>query len=88
MTRMLRRILPSGLGGLAGLACALCCVVPVLLVALVLSGAGWAWFGRILPGIAVLLAAATGLAWWWARRRPAPATECSGDDGACACGAA
>ncbi|NES14991.1 MULTISPECIES: hypothetical protein [Micromonospora] len=79
----LRRLLPTGLGGLTGLACALCCAVPLLLTAGVLGGAGWAWFGRVLPGIAVALAAATALAWWWARRRPAHATGCAA--GACSC---
>jgi mercuric ion transport protein len=57
---VLRRVLPSGLGGLAGLACALCCVVPVLVGAGVLGGAGWVAFGRILPGVAVALAAGPG----------------------------
>jgi mercuric ion transport protein len=78
----LRRLLPSGLGGLTGLACALCCIVPLLLAAGVLGGAGWAYLGQIMPGIALALAAATGLAWWWARRRT-HRPSCGG--GACSC---
>lgn len=75
MMDRLRRILPGGLGGLTGLACALCCVVPILLAAGVVGGAGWAALGRVLPGVAVALAAATALAWWWSnRRRTAHAT--------------
>jgi hypothetical protein len=80
----LRRSLPTSLGGLAGLACALCCAIPLLLTAGVLGGAGWALLGQILPGIAVALAAATVLAWWWGRRRPAHANGCSGGDCSCA----
>lgn len=80
----LRRILRSGLGGLAGLACALCCAIPLLLAAGILGGTGWGALGQILPGVAVALAAATALAWWWNRRRPAHASGCSGGD--CSCG--
>lgn len=79
----LRRLLPSSLGGLTGLACALCCAIPLLLAAGVLGGAGWAYAGRILPGVAMALAAATGLVWWWARRRPAHADGCAGGDCSC-----
>ncbi len=61
---VLRRFLPSGLGGLAGLACALCCVIPLLLAAGILGGTTWALLGQILPGIALGLAALTGLAFW------------------------
>jgi len=78
-----RRYLPRGLGGLTGLACALCCVIPFLLTAGMLGGTGFAVLGRILPGIAVALGAATGLAYWWARRRTANTTDCAGD--ACTC---
>lgn len=67
-----RRTVPAGLTGLAGIAGAACCVLPVLLAAGVLGGAGWATAGRIMPGVAVALAAAAGLAWWrLARRRRA-----------------
>ena len=83
MTNNVRRILPGSLGGLTGLACALCCLIPVLLGAGVLGGAGWAVLGQILPGVAVALAAVTGLAWWWAKRRPAHARGCAGGDCAC-----
>ena len=83
MTRMLRRVLPTGLGGLAGLACALCCAIPLLLLAGVGSGTGWAVFGQILPGVAVALVALAALAWWWAKRRPAHAAGCSAADGEC-----
>jgi hypothetical protein len=79
----LRKLLPGGLGSLTGVACALCCAVPLLLAAGLLGGAGWAFLGQILPGIAVALAAATGLAWWWAKRRPAHAAQCAG--GTCTC---
>jgi mercuric ion transport protein len=79
----MRRLLPSSLGGLTGLACALCCAIPLLLGAGVLGGTGWAFLGQILPGIAVALAALTALAFWWAKRRPAHATGCSG--GSCSC---
>ena len=81
--KTLRRLLPGGLGGLTGLACALCCAIPLLLAAGILGGAGWAFLGQVLPGVAVVLAAATALAWWWARRRPAHASGCSG--GGCSC---
>jgi hypothetical protein len=81
--KTLRRLLPGSLGGLTGLACALCCAIPLLLAAGILGGAGWAFLGQVLPGVAVVLAAATALAWWWARRRPAHASGCSG--GACSC---
>jgi mercuric ion transport protein len=79
----LRRLLPASLGGLTGLACALCCAIPLLLAAGILGGAGWAFLGQILPGIALALAAATALTWWWAKRRPAHAAGCSG--GSCSC---
>lgn len=81
---MLRRLLPASLGGLTGLACALCCAIPLLLTAGILGGAGWAVLGQILPGIAIALFAATALTWWWAKRRPAHATGCSGS-GDCSC---
>ncbi len=81
----LRRLLPGSLTGLTGLACALCCLIPLLLAAGLLGGAGWAVLGQIMPGIALALAAVTGLAWWWARRRT-HATGCAGGD--CSCGAA
>lgn len=80
----LRRLLPTGLGGLTGLACALCCAIPVLLAAGLVGGAGWAFLGQILPGLAIALAAATALAWWWSRRRPAHADGCAGGDCNCA----
>ncbi|MCP2323269.1 mercuric ion transport protein [Hamadaea flava] len=76
----LRKVLPGSLGSLAGLACLLCCAIPFLLAAGVLGGAGWAALGQILPGIALVLAAAAGLAWWWARQRPAHAAGCAGGD--------
>jgi mercuric ion transport protein len=79
----LRRIMPGGLAGLAGVACVACCVIPFLLAAGVLGGAGWAAAGRIMPGIAVALAAVAGGAWWWASRRR-HASGCSGDG--CSCG--
>ncbi len=78
--RTLRRFLPGSLGGLTGVACVLCCVIPLLLAAGILGGAGWAFAGQILPGVAVTMAAATGLAWWWAKRRPAHAAGCAGGD--------
>jgi hypothetical protein len=77
-----RRVLPTGLTGLAGVACAACCAIPLLLAAAVLGGAGWAAFGRVLPGVTVVLAAAAG-AWWWATRRR-HASGCAGGD--CSCG--
>jgi hypothetical protein len=67
--RLLGRTLPPGLAGLAGVACILCCLVPVLFAAGVVGGAGWVAFGRILPAIAVALAAGAGLSWWALRRR-------------------
>jgi len=79
-----RRILPSGLTGLAGIACAACCAIPLLLAVGVLSGAGWAAAGRIMPGVAVALAAAAGIAWWWVARRRRHGDGCSG--GNCSCG--
>jgi mercuric ion transport protein len=82
VSRGVRRLLPSGLGGLTALACVLCCVVPILLAAGVLSGVGWAVAGRVLPGVAVALAAATGLAWWLSRRR-VHQPDCPG--GSCSC---
>jgi mercuric ion transport protein len=81
--KTMRRVLPGGLGGLTGVACALCCAIPLLLAAGVLGGAGWALLGRVLPGVAVALAAATALAWWWAKRRPAHAAGCGGGDCSC-----
>lgn len=75
--------MPGGLTGLAGVACAACCVLPLLLAAGVLGGAGWAAAGRIMPGIAVALAAVAGGAWWWASRRR-HAGGCSGEG--CSCG--
>jgi mercuric ion transport protein len=83
VTRLPRRILPTGLGSLAGLACAACCVLPLLLAAGVLGGTGWAAAGRYLPGVALGLVATAGLAWWWARRRRVHATGCAG--GGCSC---
>ncbi len=80
---MIRKLLPGSLSGLTGLACALCCAIPLLLAAGILGGAGWAWFGQILPGVTVALAALTGLAFWRMRRRPAHSTGCAG--GACYC---
>jgi len=76
----LRRLLPGGLGGLTGLVCALCCAVPFLLAAGVVGGAGWALFGKVLPGVAIALGAATALAWWWwwARRPPARPRDADG----------
>ncbi len=82
--RTLRRLLPASLGGLTGLACALCCAIPLLLAAGILGGAGWAWLGQILPGVAVALGAATALAWWWAQHRRGHAVGCSGGDCSCA----
>jgi mercuric ion transport protein len=79
----LRRLLPTSLGGLTGLACALCCTIPLLLAAGILGGAGWAFLGRLLPGIALVLIAATALAWWWARGRPAHTNACA--EGNCSC---
>ncbi|MCZ7437905.1 hypothetical protein O7598_15965 [Micromonospora sp. WMMC241] len=78
----LRRLLPTGLTGLAGAACAACCVLPLLLAAGVLAGGGWAAVTRVLPGVAVALAALAGLAWWWAARRSHRA-GCAGGDCAC-----
>ncbi|HET6212592.1 MAG TPA: hypothetical protein VFE14_06935 [Micromonosporaceae bacterium] len=77
--KTLRRLLPGGLGGLTGLACALCGAIPLLLAAGVVGGAGWAYLDRVLPGIALALAAATALAWWWAKRRPAHAGDRTGE---------
>jgi mercuric ion transport protein len=64
-----RRLLPTGLTGLAGIACVACCAIPILLAAGILGGAGWATLDALLPGIAVALAAAAGLGWWWNGRR-------------------
>jgi mercuric ion transport protein len=74
---VIRRVLPGSLGWLTGLVCALCCAIPFLLAAGILGGAGWALAGRVMPGIAVALAALTALTWWWAKRRPsrAPAKD-------------
>ncbi|MBB5868057.1 mercuric ion transport protein [Allocatelliglobosispora scoriae] len=83
MTNRLRRLLPGSLGGLTGVACALCCAIPLLAAAGVLGGAGWAYLGQILPGIALFLAAATALAGWLLHRRRTHTTGCNG--GACSC---
>jgi hypothetical protein len=83
VTRLLRRILPTGLGSLAGVACAACCAIPLLIAAGVLGGTGWAATGRFMPGVAIGLAATAGLAWWWARTRRIHATGCAG--GGCSC---
>jgi hypothetical protein len=80
---VLRRLLPGSLTGLTGLACALCCVIPLLLAAGIIGGAGWAYLGQLMPGVAIALAALTGLAWWWAQRRTSHQDGCSG--GACSC---
>jgi hypothetical protein len=79
----LRAALPAGMTGLTGLACAACCVLPLLLAAGVLGGAGWAALGQVLPGVTVVLAAITGLAWWQASRRRGHASGCAA--GACSC---
>jgi hypothetical protein len=80
----MRSLLPKGLGGLTGLACALCCAIPLLLAAGVLGGAGWAFLGQVMPGVALALAGLTALAFWWARRGAvAHATGCAG--GNCSC---
>jgi hypothetical protein len=86
MTSRLRRVLPGSFGGLTGLACALCCLIPVMLAAGVLGGAGWAYLGQIMPGIAVALAAVTALVWWWTKRRPIHAAGCAGGDCSCSHG--
>jgi mercuric ion transport protein len=62
-----------------------CCVIPLLLAAGVLGGAGWAAAGRVMPGIAVAMAAVAGSpgADW---RGGAPAADgCAGVAG-CSCG--
>jgi mercuric ion transport protein len=82
-----RRGLPSGLASLAGLACAACGAIPLLLAAGVLSGAFWAAADAWTPGIAVVLAALAGTAWWRARRRRRRKASCAGGAG-CACGGA
>ncbi|MBO0867985.1 MAG: hypothetical protein J2P15_05425 [Micromonosporaceae bacterium] len=84
LARRARRVLPSGLTSLAGIACALCCLIPVLAAAGILTGTGWAIADAWLPGVAVVLAALAGLAWWWSRRRR-HANGCSGGP-SCACG--
>lgn len=61
------------------MACAACCLIPVLLVAGVIGGAGWAVIGRALPAVAVMLVAAAALMWWWATQRKAP--RCAADCG-------
>jgi hypothetical protein len=81
--RGLKRLLPTSLTGLAGAACVACCVVPILLVAGVLGGAGWAAAARWLPAIAIALTAAAGLAWWWTTRRR-HAAGCAGANCSCA----
>ncbi|GIG03022.1 hypothetical protein [Catellatospora citrea] len=83
MKTTMRRFLPGSLGSLAGIACALCCVIPILLAAGILGGAGWAYLGNIMPGIALALAAFAGLAWWWTNSRRTHTTGCSG--GNCSC---
>lgn len=72
------RWLPKGMAGVAGLACVACCLIPVLLTAGVIGGAGSATIGRALPAVAVAVAAAAGLLWWWATHRKTPrcATDC------------
>jgi hypothetical protein len=57
-------------------------VIPLLLAAGVLGGAGWAAAGRVMPGVAVALAALAGGAWWWASRRR-HASKCSGTGCSC-----
>ena len=81
----MNKLLRQGLGGLTGLACALCCAIPLLLAAGVL-GAGWAFLGQVMPGVALALAGLTALAFWSARSRRAAAhaTGCAG--GNCSCG--
>jgi mercuric ion transport protein len=81
--KTLRRLLPGSLGGLTGLACALCCAIPLALAAGILGGTGWAFLGRILPGLALALAAATALAWWWTNQRPVHASRCAGSTCSC-----
>lgn len=78
-----RRLLPSGLASLAGLACIGCCAIPLLLTAGVLGGSAWAGLGRVMPGIAVALAALAGLAWWRATHRRGHTSGCGG--AACSC---
>ena len=80
-----RRVLPVGLTGAAGAACVACCVAPLLLAAGVLGGAGWVVAVRVMPGVALGLVAAAGLAWWW-RSRPAGHRDgCTG--AGCSCNA-
>jgi mercuric ion transport protein len=59
-------------------------VIPLLLAAGVLGGAGWAVAGRVMPGVAVVLAAVAGLAWWRVARRRHAADGCVGG-GDCSC---
>jgi mercuric ion transport protein len=70
-------------GGLTGIACALCCAIPFLIAAGVLGGAGWVVLGQVLPGIALVLAALTGLVFWRQRRRREHVAGCAG--GTCTC---
>lgn len=44
-----------------------------------------AFLGQLLPGIALALAATTGLAFWWTKRRPTHATGCPGGTCTCTC---
>jgi hypothetical protein len=55
----------------------------VLVAAGLVGGAGRAVAGRIMPGIAVALGNAAGLAWWWAARRRRHVTGCVGGDCSC-----
>lgn len=80
----LRQVLPTGLTGLAGVACLACCLIPALLAAGVLSGAGWAVAGHLMPGVATALVAVTGLVWWWATRHRTHTTGCA-DGERCSC---
>jgi hypothetical protein len=68
MTRR-RRLMPASLASLTGPACVLCCSIPLLIGAGLVGGTAWTAFGKVLPGLAVLLAALTGAAWWWSSRR-------------------
>jgi mercuric ion transport protein len=78
-----RRVLPAGLTGLAGAACVACCAIPLMLAAGALGGAGWVVLGRVMPGVAMVLAALAAVAWWWASRRR-HTRGCAA--GGCSCG--